>query len=179
MGAKKRSCALEKLQTDFRKGRQHFLQHTRSSDGANQAKPKNARKHETRDRSVCGGVDSPSLVSIKRCQSGRRCRAASWYLQPHVSHTPALKQQVWQCCRGYQLALYYESVSCAKRAEYRFNESTGGTCVNVRSKYMYQARSLILWTLWSTASLGEFISQTSYYIIINSTRRHARRANIF
>ena len=88
---------------------------------------------------MCGGVDSPSLVSIKAYRSGRRLRAVPWHLQTHVDHTPARKQQVWRCCRGYQLALYCESVSCAKRAEYRFNESTDGTCLNVRSKYNHVA----------------------------------------
>ena len=74
---------------------------------------------------MCGGANSPLLVSIDSQGGVRRLCLASWHLCAHVVRGPTLKQQVWRCGFGCALAPYSGSVADASWAEYRFNESTG------------------------------------------------------
>ena len=60
---------------------------------------------------ICGGANSPLLVSIDSQGGVRRLCLASWHLCAHVVHGPTLKQQVCRCGFGYALAPYSISIS--------------------------------------------------------------------
>ena len=52
---------------------------------------------------MCGGANSPLLVSIDSQGGVRRLCLASWHLCAHVAHGPTLQQQAWRC--GFDRAL--------------------------------------------------------------------------
>ena len=103
MGAKKRSCAPEKMYADFRKCTRHFLQNTRSGDGASQAKLTKSTSSRLVTAVWCDGANSPLLVSIDWQGGQWRLYLASWNLCAHVAHGPTLQQQAWRC--GFDRAL--------------------------------------------------------------------------